>query len=442
MLRFSATCRFLQVSWFSNLQISAGCAFLQPAEIRNQRRTHREVFTTRSAIPLLYVCIPGKGDFKAFISLAVKNSVFLFDSKYYKQDDGVAMGSPLGPTMANAFLAFHERKWLADCPSEFRPVLFRRYVDDCFVLFRHESHADLFLQYLNLCHPSMQFTVESESEGKMPFLDMLISRPSGSFTTSVYRKPTFSGVYSNFDSFIPKSFSSGLISGLLYRSYNLSSTWAQFHSDVQVLKSVLAKNSYPMDFINDRIRRFVDKMMAAGSDRATRIVQDERLVIPIVLPYTGLCSIQVKSRICKLFSRYMPHVNVRIVFKSSHRISSLFPYKDRIPFALRSGVVYKFTCGGCNAPYYGQTGRHLATRISEHTGISARTGNNIVPKDSAIHDHLMNCKLIDRAVSPRDFSVLASASNSFHLLVKESILIARDKPILNRQIASLPLELL
>ena len=50
-----------------------------------------------------------------------------FPSEYL---DGVAMGSPLYPSLANAFLPYHEQKWLDGCPSEFKPVFYRRYVDD------------------------------------------------------------------------------------------------------------------------------------------------------------------------------------------------------------------------------------------------------------------------------------------------------------------------
>ena len=68
--------------------------------------------------------------------MATKESYFMFDNEYYQQIDGVAMGSPLGPTLANAFLSYHEKTWLENWPSEFKPVLYRRYVDDIFVLFK------------------------------------------------------------------------------------------------------------------------------------------------------------------------------------------------------------------------------------------------------------------------------------------------------------------
>ena len=67
-----------------------------------------------------------KEDFRTFLTLATKESFFLFDNEYYKQVDGVAMGSPLGPTLANIFMSFHEKNWLNNCPPSFQPKLYRR----------------------------------------------------------------------------------------------------------------------------------------------------------------------------------------------------------------------------------------------------------------------------------------------------------------------------
>ena len=53
-----------------------------------------------------------KRHFKQLLTLSVRSSYFLFNDVYYKQVDGVAMGSPLGPTLANLFLVYYEHKWL------------------------------------------------------------------------------------------------------------------------------------------------------------------------------------------------------------------------------------------------------------------------------------------------------------------------------------------
>ena len=73
-----------------------------------------------------------KSEFENLLSLATLESYFMFNDIPYKQKDGVTMRSPLGPTMANVFLSFYEMKWLEQCPNEFKPVFYRRYVDDIF----------------------------------------------------------------------------------------------------------------------------------------------------------------------------------------------------------------------------------------------------------------------------------------------------------------------
>ena len=68
----------------------------------------------------------------------------MFNNKYYKQVDDVAMESPLGPASANIFMCSFESKWLRDCPNDFKPVFYRCYINDIFVLFSSPDHADDF----------------------------------------------------------------------------------------------------------------------------------------------------------------------------------------------------------------------------------------------------------------------------------------------------------
>ena len=86
-----------------------------------------------------------KKDFKQLLSLSVTSSCFVFNSVYYQQVDGVAMGSPLGPTLANLFLVNYESKWLKDCPVQFAPKYYCRYVD-IFLLFKAKDHVEKFFR--------------------------------------------------------------------------------------------------------------------------------------------------------------------------------------------------------------------------------------------------------------------------------------------------------
>ena len=111
------------------------------------------------------------------------------------------MGLPLGPTFANIFMCFNEEIWLNDCPDDFKPVFYARYIDDTFVLKKDRSPSKLFLDYLNSKHNNIKFTVETESSNSLSFLDVNISRSNNKFTTSVYRKPTFPGLGISFFQF-------------------------------------------------------------------------------------------------------------------------------------------------------------------------------------------------------------------------------------------------
>ena len=91
------------------------------------------------------------------------------------------MGNPLGPTFANLFLCHHETNWLNNCPLYFKPKLYRRYVDDTFLLFSDPSHILLFLNYLNSQHSNISFTYEKETNNYLNFLDALVERKDNAF---------------------------------------------------------------------------------------------------------------------------------------------------------------------------------------------------------------------------------------------------------------------
>ena len=170
-----------------------------------------------------------KSEFENLLSLATQESYFMFNDILYKQKTRVAMGSPLCPTMTNVFLSFYEIKWLERCPNEFKPVFYRRCFDDIFVLFESAEHLSKFHAYLNTCHPNMSFSFEQEINDKLPFLDVEVSRQQGKFVTTVYRKPTFSGVYTHFDSFLPEIYKVGMIYTLAYQCFKICSDCTKFH---------------------------------------------------------------------------------------------------------------------------------------------------------------------------------------------------------------------
>ena len=80
---------------------------------------------------------------------------------------------------------------------------YRRYVDDMFVLFESPEYAHSLREYMSSKRQNITFTVEKENLESLSFSDVKICRKNSKFVTNVYRKPTFSAVFTNYESFIP-----------------------------------------------------------------------------------------------------------------------------------------------------------------------------------------------------------------------------------------------
>ena len=108
------------------------------------------------------------------------------------------------------------------------------------------------MTFLNRQHPNIKFTIEKEKNNQLPFLDILNDSSSNKFVTSVYRKPTYTGLLTNYNSFTSPNYKKGLIKTLIDRTFHINSTWSGFHYDILNLKSVLQKNEFPLKLIDKR----------------------------------------------------------------------------------------------------------------------------------------------------------------------------------------------
>ena len=245
-------------------------------------------------------------------------------------------------------------------------------------------------------------------------------------TSSIYRKPTFTGLFTNFHSFIPLSYKRSLISCLLHRIFNLCSTYENFHVQLEIVRKLFNLNGFLSHMFDDLVRRFLNNLF------------EPKPIIHTVPKKMFISAFHSLAHTLFKFALKSPDFAMLLIltltfdlfFAHPHAsLPSFLSIKDKVPKFLRSGVVYLFKCRCCSASYVGQTTRHLHVRISEHLEISPITGKpSSSPVMSSILSHL---NTTDHSANFDDFTILSSCSNTSELMIHESLLISKLKPSLN-----------
>lgn len=374
--------------------------------------------------------------FRELLELCTKNMHFSFNSNIYRQVDGVAMGSPLGPVLANIFMVHLENN-LVPSLSEVMSLWYR-YVDDT-LTFIQEDKIEEVIEILNGFHPSINFTYEKEYDGCIAFLDVkLIRKDNGSFITEVYRKITDTNIYLHWKAFAPDTWKIGTLKGLFRRAFVVCSEEDGLKKEINHLKWVFSKiNQYPVSVIDKTLKSVKEKIRMESvpvdnqinSDIITvnEIPTENRIQPYMVLPYKGYLGNQVlKLFKNKVFGMLPTTVSPRITFKGTN-LGSFFPIKDRVKKEHRNDLVYEYKCdvtSGCNPleSYIGETGVRFETRSGQHAQND---------KKSAIYKH---CNRQEHDVILNNFNILSSGFNNVHnRKIAEALWINDKKPSLNEQ---------
>ena len=284
----------------------------------------------------------------------------------------------------------------------------------------------------------MSFTFETEIDNNLPFLDILVNREQ-KFTTNIYRKPTFSGLYTHFHSFIPEQYKTGLFLTLLFRIYTICSDWETIHLEIIKLRNIMHKNNFSSRFMDNCVKLFFDNLFSKRESVHTV----PKKTVTISLPFLGKESLKIRGNLVKLAKTYFPCCKLQVTFSSVNRIGDFFRFKDKIPNNVRSLILYKFMCGGCNSAYLGKSKRHYLVRIFEHLGISLLTGKNYTynvnnNNNTAVLNHI-HCNKCNSTVN--NFRIIGSAKTDYTLCLKESLLIQLHKFNLNKNVNSMSLYL-
>ena len=134
-----------------------------------------------------------------------------------------------------------ENKWLKDCPYDWKPVFYRRYFVTYLYCFPLQITWRCLKKYLSSKCRNINLSPVKKSDRRLSFSDINIFCEKGIFVTNVYWKKTLRGVYTNFNSFIPEIWKTGLIESFLLGCFSLYSALVRFHYEINILRSFCVK---------------------------------------------------------------------------------------------------------------------------------------------------------------------------------------------------------
>ena len=257
----------------------------------------------------------------------------------------------------------------------------------------------------------------------MPFLDTIVKpEADGSLSITVYRKPTHTDQYLQWDSHHHLSAKFSVNHTLSQRAKTVYSKPELLQQEKDHLRKALTKCKYPkwaLDKVEKRLnkstREVIDGVNSQGTTVAQAVTNEVKTKGHIVIPYTqGLC-----ESIKKICGRY----DVQTHFKGGSTIKNLLVSpKDKDPMVNESGAIYWCQCGdlGCDDEYIGETCRTFGKRYKEH-----------LKAPSPIHHH---SNQTGYPTSHNNFKIIGREGHSLVINIKESICIRVNNPTLNNNI--------
>ena len=317
---------------------------------------------------------------KSLLIFSLDNSYFEFNNTFFRQISGGPMGSPLTVALAEVRVSDIEATAIRTSPDP--PKSYYHFVDDGFGYFRNSDHANSFRLHLNSLAPDLEYSIEHpRPDGSIPFLDINI-HPDNS--TSIYRKPTHTNLYTHYSSAATLSSKESVVRTLTRRAFKLCSS-KHLGNELQHLEATFLSNGYPLQKIRHLMQKTLERLRTTTRPSSNPSLAQSNLLAAV--PYSQ----SYASSIRKSLAKY----DITTAFSTSSTLKSLLSHtKSSTPPDKLKNVIYKIPCHDCDDFYIGQTCRPLIKRIKEHEACQrlnnytdSATGNIKSAPAKHAHDH-------------------------------------------------------
>lgn len=352
--------------------------------------------------------VPGeREDLISLTNLCMNQNYFRFNNQYYRQKEGLAMGSPLSPLMADIFMDNFESENVVKDPNI---LFYYRYVDDIIICWTGTlRQIDVFVNKLNSVHSKIKFKLELEENKSLNFLDINITRVNNKLEFQIYRKPTQTDIAIPSSSCHPIQHKLAAFRSYIHRLMTVPLSRDSYVKELNVIYQIAIANGYNKQLVDSLIakkqRNNVRSLLYAGPRE-------------LINKYLGCLTYMgpISDKIANILRKN----NLYVAFRTNQNIRHLCNGKDKIETDKKSGV-YKLNCDNCNGVYVGQTGRNFVTRYKEH--ISAVRNNH--PDKSHFAKHLLETG--HELQSDNTYEVLHVCEKGFRLCVLEQLEILKHQ---------------
>ena len=184
------------------------------------------------------------------------------------------------------------------------------------------------------------------------------------------------------------------------------------------------KSKYPPKLIDKSVNRYLNKKIVNKPSEIEPSKTKENIWY-FKLPFKVKFSKFTENKLQNLSKQFCKEVTIIKIIFSTFKLASLFSTKDKVPYGLKSYVIYKFLCAGCNASFVGETYRHISTRTHEHLKTD---------KSSNIYWHLLKNLQCKSIFDDNCFSILDLARTKYTLKLKKGMYIKWLGSSLNKQV--------
>ena len=360
-------------------------------------------------------------DIMKLLEISIETYFKTLDGKVYLQRDGLPIGKSISKPLAGIYMHWFEKTFVFNEDNTMKHYLkfWKRQMDDIFFVWSgSKDELETFVWHLNGVERRIQFQMELEKENFLPFLDVGITKCEGKLVTRVYRKPTHTQQYINWNSNHPKNLLLGVLKGLIHRAHKLCDLREDLLEELALLRNVFISNGYPEKLVRETLNKSWEaetlKAVIVGVEQEVNLEKSKEYVDVLHAPYVKGFSEGLQRKLNKIGIGYVPK-------KGETLYSNLCKLKQKVDMDYWKDVVYAVRCGTCGVCYIGETGQHFCDRRDQH-----KRDVNQKKWSNAFYSHLQ--KNDDHEINWEEVVYLDKEKNWKGRKIKEAIYINALNP--------------